>query len=363
MVVTTSNLVYYLIDRGLVAADSVVDGDYMVAETSRRNRNFKIIRRRHPSYFVKQIETWDPHAIATLQCEARCYWLAQNLAAFAPLSPFLPKYYAFDQSRNILIVELLQQGEDLTEYHRRLARFPAEAARRVAEALAVCHRIAPAREEAGNSGFPRKVPWILTADQLTADTFAAMSRAHSQVMAIVRQYPEFQQSLQALRSPWSFDSFIHGDVKWDNFVVEPANGDGELRLKIVDWELADWGDPCWDVGAIFQAYLSFWIFSMPAGADAEPSELVTRAQYPLEAMQPAIREFWRTYLEESRMEARSVQELLERSVMCGAARMIQTAYEAMSYSTGISASIVCLLQLSLNVLTQPQEAIHDLLGL
>ncbi|MGH9401081.1 MAG: phosphotransferase [Terriglobia bacterium] len=365
MFITTSNLVYYLIERGLVSSDSVVDGDWMVIETPRRNRNFKVIRRQHPSFFLKQIQNWDPQSIATLQGEAKCYWLAQSNPDFAALSPLLPKYYDFDPGRYILILELLKEGEDLTEYHRRLNAFPPEVAKKLAKGLGAYHRIAPnhAKEIAENPVFPKKVPWILSVDQLNAGSFGAMSRGNSQVVSIVQQYPEFQQHLLALRSQWRFDSLIHGDIKWDNCVAEGAAGGKEVEIKIVDWELADWGDACWDVGAILQAYLSFWIFSMPATIEMPPAELVKHAQYPLELMQPAIRAFWESYTETRQVEGRDATEMLERSVKCGAARMIQTAYEYMYYSSQISASTLCLLQVSLNVLSQPQQAIGDLLGL
>ena len=101
---------------------------------------------------------------------------------------------------------------------------------------------------------------------------------------------------------------------------------------------------------------------MPATTEMPPSELVKHAQYPLESMQPAIRAFWESYTETRQVEGRDA-EMLERSVRCGAARMIQTAYEYMYYSSQISANTLCLLQVSLNVLSQPQEAISDLLGL
>lgn len=363
MFISASNLVYYLIERGLATADSVVDGDWIVTESSRRNRNFKVLRRRHPGFFVKQIQQWDPQAIATLQSEAKCYWLALNSHAFSPLVPLLPHYYDFDPARYILVLELLKEGEDLTEHHRRLNSFPPESARKLARALAAYHRIGPSHTNGEEAVFPKKIPWILSVDQFTAGSFSAMSGGNSQVVGIVQQHPEFHQHLQALRSEWRFESLIHGDLKWDNCVVENGADGKEPVVKIVDWELADWGDACWDVGAILQAYLSFWIFSMPAAAEVPPAEMVKRAQYPVESMQPAIRAFWETYLEARQIEKRDAAPMLERSVRSGAARMIQTAYEYMYYSPQISANTLCLLQVSMNVLSGPQEATRDLLGL
>ena len=47
---------------------------------------------------------------------------------------------------------------------------------------------------------------------------------------------------------------------------------------------------------------------------------------------------------------------------CGA-RMIQTAYEYLQYSQQISQPTLFLLQASMNILSNPQEAIYELLGM
>lgn len=366
MLITRNNIVYYLLDRGLITPASVVDGDLMVIETSRRNRNFKIIRKHTPGYFVKQIQNWDPQAISTLQREATCYWLAQNDADFAPLAVLMPKYYLYDPTRNILIVDLLPDGEDLAGYHRRLGKFPVEVATLLGQVLGTYHRQVRTKLNEGsqNSVFPKMIPWILSVHQQSAYQFNALSAANSQLLSIIQKYPEFHQILDALRSRWQTNSLIHGDMKWDNCIVYKQNGqDGELRLKVVDWELSDFGDACWDVGAIFQAYLSFWIMSIQITGEMQPEQFAERAQYPLEEMQPAIQTFWKIYVSTREINDPIAGELLELSVKYGAARMIQTVYEYMQYSPQLSANALALLQVSLNILTKPREAVSDLLGM
>jgi len=366
VVITTNNICYYLLDRKLIDAASVVEGDFVAVETSRRNRNIKIMRKRRPGFFVKQIQNWDPQSVATLQCEATCYWLAQSDPEMAPLSTLMPKYYLYDPSRHILITELLAEGENLSEYHRRLNQFPVGIAEKLGRALGTYHRQTVSRLVDGpqKSVFSKQVPWILSINQQSGNLFQALSAANSQLFNIVRSYPEFDQALDELRSQWRFDSLIHGDMKWDNCVTYFENGnDKDPSVKIVDWELADIGDARWDVGAILQSYLSFWLLSIPANAEATAMQLVEMAQFPLEKMQPAIRVFWRTYLETHKVDSADAAELLESCVKYAAARMIQTAYEYMQYSSQISANALYLLQVSLNTLKDPKEAIRDLLAL
>ena len=376
MIITTENIAHYLLSRGLLTFDSVVDGDLVVVEATSRNRNFKVIRGDAPGYFVKQAKTFEPQAVETLGYEAACYWLSQNDPDFAPLAALMPKFHDSDPARHALVVELLADGASLREYHQRLGSFPVEVGVGMGRILGTYQRemAERLREGARSSAFARRVPWILSLHQLNANLFGQLSAANTQVLNIVQRYPDFQQTLDGLRERWRFDSLIHGDIKWDNLMVSGGGRDGgggegagqaggEIKLRLVDWELADFGDACWDAGAVFQSYLSFWVFSMPAVAGVPAEQLVGSAQHPIEKMQPAVRAFWKTYVETRGLSDAEARAALELSVSYGAARMIQTAYEYMFYSPQITTNALYLLQLSLNILKSPREATASLLAL
>ena len=361
MILTTNNIVYYLIERGLITFDSVVDGDFMVVEAARRNNNFKVLRKSGQSYFVKQIQHLEQQAINSLHREAICYQLSQNDPNFISLQSLLPKFFDFDQTRHVLITELLPEWENLSEYHHRLGKFPNEIAVLLGKVLGVYHSQCYTQNLNTQKYimFPKMVPWILSLHTTNPNHFNSSSRANSQVLNIIKRYPEFQTILNDLHDKWQVNSFLHGDMKWENCIVSTKSK--KLSLKIVDWELADFGDSCWDVAAIFQAYISFWILSIQVSKETPTDQLADLAMYPLEEMQPAIKIFWNTYIGTLKINARNSEELLERCIKYAAARMIQTVYEYMYVSTQISANAVYLLQVSLNILKNPSDAIHHLL--
>ena len=365
MILSRSNVVHYLTEQGLIAPDSVVDGDLMVADASRRNRNFKVIRRTQQGYFVKQIQIWDPQTVAALAAEATCYRLARTMPEFASLTALVPRDFLFDTQRHVLVTELLLDGETLSDHHRRLNAFPPEPARLIGAQFGNLHRepmpSLEGRPEA--SAFRRQHPWILLAHQHGANLFNALSGANAQLLQIVQSYPDFQRTLDELRADWKADRLVHGDVKWDNCVVYRATGNGALAHKVVDWELADVGDAAWDLGGLLQAYISFWVLSMRVSGDMLPAQIANTALYPIEAMQPSIRAFWQAYVEARGLQAAAARTLLMRSTKYGAARMIQTAYESMQYSPQIAPNALALLQVSFNVLKDPKEAVTHLLGL
>ena len=306
---------------------------------------------------------WDPQSIMLLQREASVYWLAANVPGFAALADLLPKYYLFDAMRNALVVELLPEGENLSEYHRRLGKFPVIVAARLGETLGKCHRLTTLDlENTVQPGmFPKQAPWILSAHRTDNSPLNALSGANQQVLGIIQKYSDFHKVLDRLREQWQINTLIHGDMKWDNCVF---SGQGESgQVKIVDWETADWGDACWDVGGILQAFLTFWIMSIPMTAGSTPAQFLQNAPYPIEAMQPALRAFWLAYTEARQVRQAATKELLVHSVQYGAARMLHTAYEYMYYSPQITSNALGQLQVSLNILNNPGEAITDLLAL
>jgi phosphotransferase family enzyme len=361
---TSVNIVHYLLERRLVDPESVVDGDFMVVEVPRRNCNFRVLRNRPPGYFVKQIQEWAPQSVAALEREAACYWLCAHHPDFAPLAPLTPRVHLHDNSRQILITELLPAAEDLHQYHTRVRTFPAGIAGLLGKILAQYHGQIGSKCDLAPEArvFPRTPPWILSLHENAPKWFYSLSGGNSQLLGILNTYPDFQQKLDALRAGWRIETFIHGDLRWDNCLLCPnGTGGSEAVLKLVDWEMADFGDPSWDTGAVFACYLMFWIGSLPAAKYEPPARLVERAQYPIEAMQPAMRAFWKAYVDASGLDHTNAAERLERSVSYCAARMIQSAYELADRSAQIGPTELFLLQSSLNILNNPGEAIAHLL--
>ena len=133
-------------------------------------------------------------------------------------------------------------------------------------------------------------------------------------------------------------------------------------LYFIDWEMADFGDPLWDVAAIFQEYLNRWLQSMPASPGAPLADLVRQARHPLEEIQPAIRAFWQGYQEGRRLAGESACPTLERAVGYAAARLIQSAYESLKDAERISTRAVRMAQLARNILASRGEAVRGLLG-
>lgn len=358
MHLTAANLPHFLTSRGLLDPEVIVGGDVGVLDASRRNRNFKVLRRGAPGLFVKQMREMQPDAMLTLRREATCYQIASGHPA---LSRLMPKLVRYEPTRHVLVLELLPEAESLLGYYGRMKGFPAEIGRLLGQGLGVYH------SQAGEllvdkrlSGLlVRQIPVILTLGQGGHGMLRNFGRIGPAVSALLQQHAEFQSLLDALGAEWRFDSLIHGDMKWDNVLVFPSPVD--LDFRIVDWEMADCGDAGWDVGAVLQSFLSTWISSMPIASGLPPTAYIGMASQPLEAMRPVLKAFWQSYASTRGFDVAQSRSELDRCMRFGAARLVWSAIEQRLHVTELDATANALLQVSLNVLKDPSRAVRELL--
>jgi hypothetical protein len=361
---TNRELVTYLLRRGLVSAETVVAGDLRLADLSRRNQNRAVLSERGPSYLAKQGN--GTQGIGTLAHEAAIYRFLQEHPRSAAILPFLPRCYGYDPAAAVLLLEYVRDAQTLRELYGHRARLSPRLAATLGRALASLHAATSAAEvPRGDVESIESYPaWILSMHRPDLEFLRHTSSANVEVVRIAQGFPEFAALLDALRAGWRVEALTHNDLKWDNVLVRrSAPGPGKVELKLVDWELAGFGDPCWDVGSAFNDYLGCWLLSIPVTADAPPARFVERAAHPITAMQPAIRAFWLAYVRHRRPGAATAEQWLLRAVQYAGARLLQTAYELMQTAIQLTGNAVCLLQVSLNFLQRPREAAAHVLGL
>lgn len=355
----------YLLRRKLVPARAVARGDLTIWELSRRNRTVSVVCESGPSYVLKL--GISPEGIATVAHEGRVYrWLHEHPDA-GTMRRYLPRCYGYDTALHMLILELLPHSRTLREHQIRTGRCSRRIAAVVGQALASLHRLALGT--AGGDvpeGSDARAPWPLHIHVPGLATLQSSSSANRQLIAAVQQRPDVCAALDELREAWRPEALVHHDLRWDNcLVVTPEEAPGRRRpqLRLIDWELAGLGDPCWDVASLFAEYLSFWALSIPATPDEALEPRLERARYPLESVQPAVRACWRSYARHMALDPAARARWLQRITMYTGARLIQTAYEHVQLEVQMTSRGALLLQLAVNILRRPEEALPHVLGL
>ena len=369
MFLTASNLVHYLIARKLICSSDVVDGSYSVVEAGRHNRNFKVFCGRKAGMFIKQIPVVDDLSKQAIRKEALGYQLARD---FPRWNQWMLTLHDYDRNRHCLSLELLLDVQNLREFYYTQDRFPLHVSSLVAQSLADLHSVRIEEIEGYNhqSDFSKSTPWIFTYHDKPRFNPSSLSGGAVKLGEYIRQRPEFIALLDAVAARWQVQSLVHGDVKWDTFLLNwelhAPDSDHEsatYRLKLIDWELLDIGDPAWDVAGILQAYLSHWIMRRYRDKSQSKEHLLELTYEKLTSAFPSIRCFWDTYVEHRSLVSSNLNEFLLHCVELSAVRLLQTTFESLFESEELTAHSLAMLSLSEQILTHPQQSAHLLFGL
>jgi len=359
MFLTAANIAHYLMSSGLVPAAAIVDGDFAVHETGRRNRNFKVLRESAPGLFVKQAKSLEAQATATLWREAAFATRVQSDPAYAGLAQLMPKLVRYDPARHAIVSNLVDRAESAGEYQGRKREFPEEVATAIGRGLAHIQRFGPAlaADPQLRAALPRQVPWVMNLDQTGIAFLRTTAPLGPQLVAELQQMPEFLARLAALRLEWHPDTLMHGDMKWDNCLVRGT--DGALELMIIDWELVDIGDAAWDVASIFKEYVVTALFAVIAA-----SQNPTAPPDPdwLARVRPAARQFWKSYVAALGLPPEQSRPLLDRAIRFIAPRLVISVLEYLSVLPNDTVVMKGMLQAAVQFLNAQQLMTANLLG-
>ena len=92
-------------------------------------------------------------------------------------------------------------------------------------------------------------------------------------------------------------------------------------------------------------------------------EMAAVARVPLAFLRESVRALWYSYRTESGLDRTSANELLSRAIRFSAARLIQSAYERLVRADRLGGAAVLLLQISANLLVDPDRAQLHLYGI
>ncbi len=360
MLLSIANIAFYLLDKGLITKKALINAQFTAHDASSRNHNFLINKElKENQYLVKQVSSLSAEKIETLKIEATCYWLANHEANYEMLKKFLPKYHLYDYMNHILITELIPNSQNLYEYFQISGNYNTLLGEQQADILSSYHHKVEKDATKNHSLrlFKQEKPWVfMIGSQDYRQAYQSDKLAEQQLMQLVYQNPTFINLIQALENTWEASSLIHGDIKFYNFLINKDYKIGEIpSQRLIDWELADIGDPLWDVAAIFNGYLLTWVISVASMAHPKKIELTD--------IQPIMSSFWKKYADLQSFDNATNQAKCLKTIQFLALKLIHSCFETTQGVENLQPHSAKILQLSLNILKDPQRAIKDLLGI
>ncbi|MEM6686532.1 MAG: phosphotransferase [Bacteroidota bacterium] len=339
MRLTKKNITPYLLDKGFLEPTSFMSGEYMLTQTQSRNSIFKIQQQQDKGLFVKQLIAQDSTNSYLMQKDATSHYLIHQSDLYKETATHIPEYYGYDPYHNILVTEYFANSRNVHEVVYRDKTLSTVHAVKMAHILASYH-FDITDEIKHNSSlqfFSKQIPWILNTNELLSRNPQGIKNS---VIAEIHKHQDLVKRIDKVASQWEMTSLIHGDIKWMNFIVMPNNED----VKLIDWEIADLGDPLWDVAGVFQSYFIAWVLSFNSQNIQQHQQMQGSEFLSVQAITPVVKLLWETYAEAQKFTAEAAREKLLKTLSYMAIRMLQTAYESNIAQKQMNANSVRILQ-------------------
>jgi Phosphotransferase enzyme family len=243
---TSRDVVRRLLDARLIGAEQAVDGDVVVRNLSRSNGVFSVVAG-ELEYVVKGPGLAGAEGHGSLEREGRLYARIGRDPRFADLA-LAPRLVR--QVDGLLVLGRPRPGVTLEERWRQEGP-SIDALHLLGRAVGTWRRLSNTFADLVGAG---RLPWVLESLETPPPEVVAENPGAKRLAEALRAEGTLRDGLAALRSRWRRDAVIHGDVRWDNALVERDAASGRERVVLVDWELLDRGDAGWDVaGALADA--------------------------------------------------------------------------------------------------------------
>ncbi len=338
-----------LVRAGLVDSRTACEGAVSFIDLSRSNPVHVVAIDTTPAFVVKQngpaIDGEPPVAV-----EREVYrWLARY-PALAEIAPSFVPTGAGEGGEHFLITHAVADASTPHAFWRGDDREIRGLTIALARTLAHLHGSSARAAQQAHRPSARR-PWVLGLPASTAPDFVTRNPSAHELTVRLRNLPWLVELLRAADAAWCARSLMHGDVKWDNVLARRGtHGDGssEWRIWLVDWELAGWGDPTWDVAALVENVLSrFGLFDGGLDVHAAGHDVALAISTYCESVDATI------------------ALRLEQLIQLVAVRLVQVAIQLAAMSgigIEVSADLGLVLDVARSIAAEPSRWIADIIG-
>jgi hypothetical protein len=347
-----------LLKQGRLSVRDLLDTHVTIEEVRGRNLNHRVTLGLNAGFFVKQPRSISRDLSEGVVLEAGIYELFE-LPQFEELRRHVPQRLFADDERQLLALELLSDGPAASAVAESSdPEWLGLIGQKLGRLLALCHSGFSAPPKVAGAELTQRTPWALSLHRPTTNWLFDITPAQMQLVRLVQSTPILGEVLEELRITWRPSALIHGDVKLSNVLLPPTRD--ATAVHLVDWELARWGDPLWDIGSAWHSLLAIGL----GGADwcdaADADDAAQRLGQWVAERQAYAQALWRGYAG-GRDLVDSETEVRRTALFC-AARMLQWAYELSSLHVGLSREATAAVQISMNIGSRPLDAATALFG-
>jgi len=334
---TRLDAIHHLLRLGLLSPNDVTERHLSVSETLGRNHLIRVEKEDGAGFVIKEPRDPDEFDASTMWMEATLSWLSANDALFGRMTPWMPRFFHYHEPQKILTCELVACAEPLVSLLLAGSSVKPAVLRNVGSALGILHGLVSRGSTKAPSEqlFSPLMPWVLSLGSNTG-RYAPRTPAAAEVLREIMANTAAMQQVRQLREGWRTNQVIHGDAKATNVLVLK-----DSSVRIVDWEISNFGDGLWDVAGIMHSL----IVPNPRWHDDPLNEAINKAR-------PLIDALWQGYLSEAAPFPDASDPRFLASRMAGA-RLLQTALECGYFPGPLPQSMPLLLESAFELLSYP----------
>jgi aminoglycoside phosphotransferase (APT) family kinase protein len=238
-----ARLARHLLDVGLVSAADVHRHGFHASDAGMSNA-VAVVTVGDRGFVVKELLDRMEGSQGTPQQERAVYRLA---ATNPDLGAYLAQVIDLGEGSPFLILDLRADGESVATRAQRTGWSGGQLAQHLGRAVGAWHE--RSRLHAAELQ-PTPLPWALRAlDEdrpafLRSNTLVATHLEHAATLGL-------RPALVDSQRRWRSSGVVHGDMRFDNCLVNPAG-----VITFIDWESGGRGDPIWDLATLAQELLS-----------------------------------------------------------------------------------------------------------
>lgn len=369
---SSQNVIQYLHEAGLSSLEDGASADAELPGSS--NLNILVTLADNRQLLVKQQRLFGDDAVATHELWNE--WLFYKLLAAFPLlgnnSAFAFNGVHFDEKNSILVRNYLREYLELSSFYKEQDIFPTEISRTIGKALASLHRttwnrkeyrdfmaIAPGGQFRYNYHNPAQ-----GISSINPDIFGQIPTDALKFYILCQRYNSLESAIADLANNWRPSCLTHNDLQLDNILLHSRFSHlDDCLIRIIDWEACDWGDPLFDLGTILASYLLIWLNSLVIDSGLELEESLRMALIPLELIQPSLQNLVNSYLNAFPKILDYRPDFIPRVIQFAGLALLNQIQRRLYYHKLFDNTSICILQVSKNLLTMPQQSILNIFGM
>nr|AVH79663.1 hypothetical protein [Desmonostoc muscorum PCC 7121] len=289
------------------------------------------------------------------------------------IQTFLPEILHSDTENSIVIFKYLSDYQDLDVFYRKYHDFPIEISSNLGSAIATIHYETFNHQQYRNfwlkssilSEKERLFKSLYALEEIGPEVFGIFPADGFKFLALYQRYDSLFQAIADLINAFKPCCLTHNDLKLSNVLLQ-ENWEQKLSkktIRIIDWELSNWGDPAYDLGTLIASYLKLWLNSLVVSKVLKIEESLKLATVPLEILQPSIASLLQAYLTTFPSVIEHRPDFLQRVVQFTGTALISEILSSIKYQKTFGNTGICMLQVAKSLVCRPEASLLTISGM